>query len=287
MIIGAVVSVVALINLMLFHSPAFYFNGEVHAEFWPLAEAFFANDLTLFIFILSTALLALIPILVILFIGVKLIFNFQTNNKVIGLSALGIWLLALAAVLTIGISLGSRYTYPTDVEETHMLEDFSGETIHIQLKDFDEQIMESFGDVYISQGSSKGDSYIYERPDFDVEKSRDGKFALEITKTARGRNLPDAKGVANNITYEFELRDSILYLAPWYRAYLQDVGRVDDLDITLLMPEGKKVFFDREIYPIVYDIENLKHISDYDMMDKTWIMQPEGLIEFKKDSVLN
>ena len=287
MMTGAVVSVVAIINLVIFHSPTIYFNGEVQGIFFPVMEAFFEHELTLFIFLFSSILLAIIPILVILFLGVKLVFNFKTNNKVIGISALGIWLISLAAVITIGISLGSRYTYPADVEETHVLDDFQTETIYINLKEFDRDLQESFGSVYISENKQTGTSYLYDRPDFDVRKSRNGDIKLEITKTARGRSRYDAQKVASSIRYNYSLADSIIYLDPWYETDLKYVGRVDDLDITLYIPEGKKVYFDREIYPVVYDIDNVKHISDYDMMGKTWIMQPEGLIEFEQDTVAN
>ncbi|ALO15992.1 DNA-binding transcriptional activator PspC [Salinivirga cyanobacteriivorans] len=285
MVTGAVVSIVAIVNLVIFHSPTIYFHGEVQGIFFPVLEAFFENELTLIIFLLSSILLALIPILVILFLGVKLVFNFKTNNKVIGLSALGIWLISLAAVITIGISLGARYTYPSDVEETHVLDEIKSETIYINLNKFDRDLQESFGSVYISENKLTGTSYLYNRPDFDVRKSRNDNIEIEITKTARGRSRYDAQEVASAIKYNYTLKDSILYLDPWYETELKNVGRVDDLDITLYLPEGKKIYFDREIYPVVYDIENVKHISDYDMMGKTWIMQPEGLIEYKPDSV--
>ncbi len=280
MLIGAVVSIVAIANLIFFHAPTVYFNGEAHGVLFPMIEAFFESKLTMVIFFLSSILLGLIPLMIILFLGVKLVFNFKTNNKVIMLSSLGIWLVALAVVITIGISLGSRYTYPTDVEKNHILETNNPKALYIELTEFEPNMENTIDDVYYGIGED-GTSYLYHRPDFDVRKSKSDQFELRIVREARGRNRYDATDVAESIRFNFELNDSILRLDPWYETGLQNIGRVDDLDITLFVPEGKKVFFNEEIYPIVYDIKNVNYVSDYDMMGKMWIMSTDGLTEFK------
>jgi phage shock protein PspC (stress-responsive transcriptional regulator) len=277
LVIGAVVSIVALVNLMFFSSPTVYFNGEASGVFFPVVEAFFESRLTLIVLIISSILLALIPIMLILFLGVKIVFRFKTNNKLIGFGSLAVWLIALAAVITIGIQLGSRYTYPADVEAETVFETYKGKSMVVKLTDYNPNIERTFDNFYISSGDDINTSYIFHRPDFDVRQSENEYYSLRVVKEARGRNNRDARSVAEDIEFNFELKDSVLHLDQWYRTALKNVGRVDDLDVTLYVPVGKKVFFDEEISPIVYDIENVHHMYDLDMMDKRWIMKPEGL----------
>lgn len=277
LVIGAVSGIVAIANLAFFHSPVVYFNGEASGVFFPVVEAFFESRLTMIVLIASSILLALIPIMLILFLGIKIVFRFKTNNKLIGFGSLAIWLIALAAVITIGIQLGSRYTYPADVETETVFEKYEGNSLVIKLSDYNPEIERTFDNFYISAGDDINTSFIFHRPDFDVRKSENNYYSLRILKEARGRNSRDARTVAEDIVFNFELKDSVLSLDQWYRTALKNVGRVDDLDVTLYVPVGKKVFFDEEISPIVYDIENVHHMYDMDMMDKRWIMQPEGL----------
>jgi phage shock protein PspC (stress-responsive transcriptional regulator) len=282
LVIGAVTSIVALVNLMFFHSPTVYFNGEATGVFFPVVEAFFESRLTMIILIVSSILLALIPIMLILFLGVKIVFRFKTNNKLIGFGSLAVWLIALAAVITIGIQLGSRYTYPADVESETVFKEFEGNSMVVKLSDYDPEIESIFDNFYISSGDDINTSYIFHRPDFDVRQSENDYYSLRVLKEARGRNNRDAREVAEDIEFNFELKDSILSLDQWYRTSLKNVGRIEDLDITLYIPVGKKVFFNGEILPIVYDIDNVHRMYDGDMMNKRWIMKPEGLTLIEK-----
>ncbi|PLX24390.1 MAG: hypothetical protein C0599_02290 [Salinivirgaceae bacterium] len=277
LVIGAVTSIVALANLMIFQSPTVYFDGEIQGVFFPIFEAFFESRLTMIVLMVSSILLALIPIMLILFLGIKIVFRFKTNNKLIGFGSLAVWLIALAAVITIGIQLASRYTYPVDVEAEKVFEDYSGNSMYVKLSDYDPEMNKTFHNFYISPEEDIETSYIFHRPDFDVRKSDNEYYKLRILREARGRNRGDATQVAEAIEFEYELKDSVLLLDKWYRTSLVNIGRVDDLDVTLYVPVGKKVFFDKEIGPIVYDIDNVHHMYDYDMLDKRWIMKPEGL----------
>ena len=62
------------------------------------------------------------------------------------------------------------------------------------------------------------------------------------------------------------------------------------VDITLKIPEGTSVFLSEGMEEIIYDIENVSHTWDGDMVGKTWIMLPEGLtmkdsLDVKADSI--
>lgn len=277
LLIGAVVSVVALVNVFIFHAPTVYIDGELHAMFYPLLETFFGSELTMLIFVLSVILLTLIPLLLILFIGVKLVFKFTTNNKVIGLSALALWLIALTAVVSISISMGLSFANEADSVEQHQIKSPANKTLYIDLKEIDINFEERWGGLRIAHDAAMNQSYIYERPDFDVKRSKSEVFLLEIQKSARSGDYKSAVSIAETIRYEFEQKDSVLYLNPWYEADFKYAGRIEDVDITLFVPDGYSVYFFEDILPIVYDIDNVSNTSDRNMMERKWIMKPEGL----------
>lgn len=277
LLIGAVVTVVSLVNVFIFHAPNIYIDGELHGMFYPMLEGFFQSEITMLIFVLSIILLSLIPILLVLFIAVKLVFKFNTNNKIIGLTALVLWLIALGSVISISISMGMSFANEAESQEQHQLEMPANKTMYIALKDVNLDFEESWGSIKIAHDIESNQSYIYDRPDFDIKRSNSGVFELEIQKSARSRDYKSAVAIAENTRYQFEQKDSVLLLNPWYVVDFKHAGRIDDVNITLYVPDGSSVFFYQEIYPIVDDIKNINNTLDYDMMNRKWIMRPEGL----------
>ena len=51
-----------------------------------------------------------IPIIMIIYMAIKLLFSFKSNNKVIALSALSCWMLGLVILIFVGISEGRSWS---------------------------------------------------------------------------------------------------------------------------------------------------------------------------------
>jgi hypothetical protein len=43
------------------------------------------------------------------------------------------------------------------------------------------------------------------------------------------------------------------------------------------VPEGKAIYLGEDMVKIIHDIENVSNTWDGDMVNKYWIMKPEGL----------
>jgi len=226
-----------------------------------------------------------IPILVLLFMGTKLLFRYKTNNKMIGLGTFGVWLLALVTLIIVAANQAGNFSKQTSQTVTQSMECIHCKTIYLDMND---DLYESLIDNNININRMKvaevnGKEKLLGRPSFKIEKSTTGEFLLQIKKGARGSNTLDAQHNVEQMTYNFEQKDSTLQLDPYY--LLNDNARWRDQEVAIILkvPEGKSIFMNEKMKSIIKDIENVNNVWDGDMVNKYWTMTPNGLA--MKDSL--
>jgi len=133
-------------------------------------------------------------------------------------------------------------------------------------------------------------SVLLGEPRFDIEKSPTTDVVLVVKKYARGKTQADANENIRKIIYNYQKTDSSITFDPWYMLGENGKWYGQRVDITLKIPEGTSVFLSEGMEEIIYDIENVSHTWDGDMVGKTWIMLPEGLtmkdsLDVKADSI--
>jgi phage shock protein PspC (stress-responsive transcriptional regulator) len=237
--------------------------------------------------LIAISILAGIPILLILFIGTKLIFRYKTNNKLIGLGAFGLWLAALILLIIVAVDQVSNFGKQTSQTVTQKVECTQCKTLYLETAD---DLYESLIDNEISLDRMKiatvnGKDKLLGHPRFTIEKSSSGEYLLLIKKQSRGSSTVDAQKNVEEIEYNFVQKDSTLRFDPYYM--LKDEARWRDQEIflTLKVPEGKSIYLNQKMASIINDIQNTENMWDGDMVGKTWTMTADGLA-LKKEMVL-
>ena len=230
----------------------------------------------------ATGFLVGIPLLAILFVGTKLVFRFQTNNKLIFLGSLGVWLVALVVALVVSLSQIGNYSKQTTVSESQVIDCSSCQTLYLELEA--DTYSGSRHNYYMDLDRMKvvsedGKSILLGNPRLDVERSNTDDFVILIRKKSRGSSAEEANENVQEIVYQYTVQDSTVRFNPYYR--LDEGARwlQQEVDITVKVPEGKRVYLDDKLVKIIYDIENVSNTYDGDMVGKYWIMKPEGLTE--------
>ena len=237
------------------------------------------------ILLVTIPLLFGIPILLILFVGTKLLFRYKTNNKLIGLGAFGIWLVALVIAIVVSVNQVVNFKEQTSQTVTQKIDCSKCKTIYLEPT---EDLYESLIYREISFDRMKvvtinGKQKILGHPRFTIEKSNSGEYLLLIKKQSRGRDIEDAQKNMEQIEYNLAQKDSTLHIDPYY--FLKDDAkwRVQEVAMTLKVPEGKAIYIDPKMEDLIYNIENTENMWDGDMVGKTWIMTANGLA--LKDSI--
>lgn len=229
--------------------------------------------------ILLLVLLIGIPLLAVLFIGTKLVFRYKTNNKLIGLGAFGIWLVALVALMAISAGQASNFSEKSTVSSGKLLNCPTCQTLYIKLDSISGKIDREknvhFEDFVLT--TVEGEKVLAGNPVLQIEATESDDFAAIIKRTSRGKNKTEIQTNLDRIEYEVSSKDSTLELNRFFTIGNQSKWRDQQVQITIKVPKGRMIHLDENLNQLIFDFENINNIRDREMAGKTWIMTPEGL----------
>jgi phage shock protein PspC (stress-responsive transcriptional regulator) len=229
--------------------------------------------------IVSLAVIIGIPLLAILFVGTKLVFNYRSNNTAIGLGMTGVWLIALLILIFVSAGQAANFKNQTSLTSTETIYCEPCPTLYLQLAD-DRYGKYPEADWDLDRFkivSVDGEKVMLGQPSFDIEKSNTGDIVLLFRKRARGKDQDDANNNIQEMIFNYQVKDSLIIFDPWFLTGTESKWRDQKMEITLKLPVGRSVYLSDEMARIIFDIENVSGTWDHDMAGKYWEMRPEGL----------
>ncbi|MDE5422951.1 PspC domain-containing protein [Ancylomarina sp. DW003] len=249
-----------------------------------IPEMFFTG-MGIKLFSLGLILVIGIPLIMLMFIGIKLLVKFKTNNKVIGLTALALWLGGIILMISVGLTQAKSYiSGGSTYADTEIIDDFDGEILYLKSE---KNIDFKWHDTNVDLDGLKvivkdGEKLVLGDPLLDIKKSHSKNFEIIIKKSSRGKTHGKAVENAEEIKYSWKQIDSLLIFDEYFTLPIGDKWRNQKLHITLKVPEGKGVFIDEKVDDYLDDVKNVTNTYDRDMGGKTWMMKQEGLSLDKK-----
>jgi len=237
------------------------------------------------IFIMIAFILAIgIPLLALIYGGIKLVFRFKARDKVIGLIAFVLWLLSVICLFTISAFEGINFTEDARVKNIFQITGLPSDTLYLKINEFSKKPVES-DKFYIEIENvgiylDKSTNEVFGKPEFDIRKGDSEIIELEVQKRSNGSTYRSAVENAKNLIYNWEQKDSLLIFDSYYRLPGGEQWRIPHVKLKLNLPVGKVVYFDDSMTKIMYNINNTSNTYDYDMVGKKWIMQNDGLTQF-------
>lgn len=220
-----------------------------------------------------------IPLLAILFVGTKLVFRYKTNNKMIGLVAFGIWLVALIAVSTIAAKQVNNFSQRNSVTMVKPLTGLNCKTLHIELA-VEPEIVAIDENIRIDDFEllkQNGKNVLAGKPVLRIESTMSPDYSVVVSKQSRGRNSGEIKSSINNIQYDFTSKDSTLVLNRFFLLGNESKWRKQEVTVTVKVPAGKQVYLGQDLDQLHLDMNNVNNIWSKEMTGKTWKMTSEGL----------
>ncbi len=263
--------------------------GQSFVQDWPLV---WGPDIQLPLFLnhlvepgvvtfglILVGLLAGIPLLAMIYIGTKLVFRYKSNNTAVGLSMVGVWLIALITLVVMSASQFGNYKSKSSISSSSAVSCDSCQTLYLKLAEdkYEEYANFDFDMDGFKVASINGNEVLLGQPRLDVEPSSTENFVVVVKKASRGSSRETAKEYTESIIYNYSLNDSTVLFDPYFQIKEGEKWRDQEVYITVKVPEGKAVYLDNELVQIIHDIENVSNTWDGDMVGKYWIMKPDGL----------
>ncbi len=237
-----------------------------------------------------------IPIIMMIYGGIKLLFKIHYSNRWLNISAGLIWLTGFLVVLYVGVKTGTDFSEGGKVKEQIQIQS-KRDTLYLTLTKGSKllealNLNESDIEDYDSDGNhmkvhtrhsdyiiGKNDNakYIVGYASLNILPSNSDNFELYVVKKARGMDKRTAVERAKVIKYNIKQNDSTLVFDEIFTVPGNEKFRVQDIEVILKVPRNKVVYLDKTLEHFIYDVENVTNTYDGEMVGRRWIMTEEGL----------
>ena len=215
-----------------------------------------------------------IPMVAIILFGLRLVNNIKIHmNYKIGIFVL--WIISFFFLLNSAKDISTEFQ---EVGKNTIIENIitESDTLYLSMNDVNRELVKTIGLIPQFKVTPFEDNLIGVGMQLDIVKSKNDNFNLIKEVIARGKNKQVAKERTEEVSFEFLLQDDNLIFDDFFTISTQK-WRMQKLDLTLEIPVGMVVFLNHSLEDLIYDINNVHNMWDYDMLGHYWKMEKEGL----------
>lgn len=254
-----------------------------------LVEASFANPTLQTLGIIGASLLVAIPIIGMLLLGIRLLFDYRKIPGYVAVVLITLWFIALGIVASVGGRLAQDFRIETEFSESVELDFPTSDTLFIDVSNSHKPKYKfksgfSNGSFFYSAdvtfpGLDSTDIVYMGKNTFTIARNEvDTLYRLNVSRSANGSNQKDAVENASGTKSNATLSGDSLLIHPYFAIVKGQKLRNQGVSYTLLVPVGKSVHFNEGSRAVIYDVPNVTNTSDREMLGKTWIMTRNGLV---------
>lgn len=230
---------------------------------------------------IGIALVTGIPLLMLIYIGSRLIFRFKAKSRFVGIPAFGLFLAGLIFCAVSGLHIMKNFSQSATSQKTEKLISPSDNILKIIIKNnpnldrllFQENIFE-IGSWNIL--SNEDTSISFGRPSLEIIKSVNDTFYVSLIGTSRGKDRSQAFKRAFEIKYQYMQNDTALILDPYFFLADNEKFRGQRLKLVISVPVAKHV----DIQKDAENYFNMEQLLEWPWKGKpVWTMTDDGLKE--------
>ncbi len=269
---------------------AFIFAEPLSISIFPDVDSFrafaelFVRPTSLTLISVTAFLVIILPVLALIYWGLKLMLRFQTQGNTLWIVGLTTWVLSLIILVGTSMYEARNYAFALEQDGSAIIEP-APDTLYIKSKQLENThvVRYEFFDADIEY--VKSDKYpdrIFWETRVDFRKSSSDELRVKWEKTIRGYQRNSQQDERSHIGYDWEMQGDTLFLPAHY--YTEDLAayRIPEYDVEIEIPENQVIHMDESVESQIGYIRTTEYISRYSMGGKMWKMQEEGLTELEK-----
>jgi phage shock protein PspC (stress-responsive transcriptional regulator) len=277
-LVTGVVVLSALIMVMLGTTGFFGTVTAWHGIDIPHLADFFTSPTHYYLMVVTLILLVLIPIVVLIYEGVKIVFNVHTRHRVLRAFVLTTWILSLILFVTLLIMNTTTYAVEASGDEVYQIEPTKSNRYLIQVNDNARGRKMTIYSVFNYRFRySDWDETLFYPPKLNIEPSSDKNFSLIVKKKVRNTGPKQSPWYLDRLEYNWEQKDSVLYLDRYFKTDDEDFWLFGEMNLTLKIPEGEVLVLSEPVCDLLRDDNRTRYCEDSLFVGKSCIMTAEGL----------
>ena len=234
----------AISLICLFSMQDLMFNHVVEWDFLSFTELFrhILSPASCIALVICLIMVVVLPIFALLFWGVKLMTGFRVKHKVLHVSLFVLWLAVMIMGLVVCISQARSFAWRNEqIVKTQSIA--PADTLYLASAPSDLQISDNPMGIYFDRENR----CFYGKPNLEIRKSDNGEAKLQFKPMSQGESKRAACRYAEGIEYAVDVRGSLLVLDPYFTVSPQEKWKFQSLDVTLYIPAGTVIIFDKTI----------------------------------------
>lgn len=241
--LGVILIITGVIVLFFLFVGIFTLGTGAFIEF-PWTE--FANagnftDYPIWVFGLLMFLGVGIPFFFLTLLGFRLLSpSMKSIGSIAKYTLLALWILAIAALISIGIQQASEVAYEGKTIKKETLNILPTDTLQIEFR-YNENYTNDLDDTdnfRFVQDASKNEVIYSNNIHFEIEKSDEKAPYIQIERRARGKSFNEAKKRAEKIEFGYRLEGKKILLDNYLLTAVSEKFRDQEVAIYLYLPEG-------------------------------------------------
>lgn len=251
--IGVIIILVAATTLISLFITLFITGISGFFGNWYTDVFHIVNDTQIPIWLLSILIFIVvaIPFFFLFILGLKiLVENLKSIGRATKLTLLGLWLIAVFSLITLGVFQFIERSNEGNVFQTEELNIKAGDTIYLAMNSNPHFEKDGVRRSRFSLRYNENDEQVLFSNNIRliVRSTKDATASLMLNRKAKGRDYMEAKNRAEAISYQYTFENNNLKLNSYFLADLEDKYRDQELEITLYLPIGSHLYADNNTY---------------------------------------
>ncbi len=270
----------ALIALPVFFFGHSFSPFRIHEiDFFSLKELspFFMHPGTATIFGIALFFTILIPLVALIYGGLKMILRFKANDKVIALSALVLWVISFLFLISTVFFEGSNYAFsgPSSTTETEQLDAFASDTLYIKMNPYPD--IPGFDGGWYADGDEERFTVseyatLHKKINMNIRTSDEDEFEVVLYRRTIGRRGLTTRLNIINMEYFWLQEENSLVLDPHFTIRKNYRSGTSGMEVTIFIPEGKYINLDANTKYFLDDVEGVPDNNVRELAGKTFLV---------------
>jgi phage shock protein PspC (stress-responsive transcriptional regulator) len=255
-----------------------------HNQLWngiylPDVAHFFTNSGHYYLTVIALVILVLIPIIALIYGGVKILFNIKTKHPILRAFLLAAWILAFILFVALVIVNVPNSSVEATGSQTTVIETNKYPRLIIDVRDNTEnKRITHYWVMGYKFNYCDWDEELYDNAELSVERSEDANVHLNIQKSIKNVDMKNAQRYFDRIDYKWEQKDSVLYLDQYFSNDDDDFWMFASVDLRLRIPEGQEIVITQEACDLLEPDLRFQYCDEQSLVGKRCLLSPEGTL---------
>lgn len=284
-LIGIVLILLSVILLCTFVIGIFSFNSleiiGINNDLTSNLPFFYQSSLPNWLLSICIFFTIGIPLIMLFYLGVRILSNsVKQMNKILFLSLLGLWIVSFLTVGFTGVEFHTQNAYKNFKVSSKNLAITENDSIYLKVINDD--------NLFINNhlGRSSNQTIVFDK---DIEKlytnnlyvnirrSENKNAFIKIKRKSEGKNRKAAYNNADNIEYNYEIKNQQLILNSYFLSPLQNRFKNETVIVDIYIPTGSTIFFNESSKNFIHHFHTTRRMKFWKLINHHFKMTTQGL----------